>query len=120
MKGWQPYPAAMAIAGSAAIGVAPLHDTPNYRSSLPTKTLEYLALGTPLVASDLQGTSKVIGGLPGVDLVQPGSVRHLAEALGSVDAAMSAEALNGATAVRRNYSWPSAEVHEFYASVAER
>lgn len=120
MKGWQPYPAAMAIAGSATVGVSPLHDTPNYRASLPTKTLEYLALGTPVVATDLPGTSKVIGELPGVVLVQPGSATHLSEALGSVDGSVAAQALEGASAVRRDYRWPAVEVRAFYASLAER
>ncbi len=115
--GWTPHAEAMRMVGSAAVGVAPLHDLPNYRYSLPTKTLEYLAMGTPVVASDLPGTRDVVGSLPGVRLVPAGDTGALARALGSVDESFMEEAVRGAGDVRCRYRWPSDEVRVFYASL---
>ena len=119
LRGWLPHAEAMAIAGRAMVGVSPLHDTPNYRHSLPTKTLEYLALGTPVVASDLVGTASVIGSLPGVRLVPAGDVKSLAAALAAVDDDLVAEAAAGVAEVRRRYRWPSDDVRAFYASLLD-
>jgi len=115
--GWRPHAEAMAIAGRATVGVSPLHDTPNYRDSLPTKTLEYLAMGTPVVASDLPGTRTVIGSLPGVLLVPPGDVDALAGALASVDEEFIDQAGKGADVIRERFRWPAGDVREFYASL---
>jgi glycosyltransferase involved in cell wall biosynthesis len=117
--GWRPHEEAMAIAGRARVGVSPLHDVPNYRHSLPTKTLEYLALGTPVIASDLPGTRAVIGSLPGVRLVSPGSVAALTEALAAVDDDLVKSAISGAEAVRQRFRWPSAAVIDYYVSLVE-
>lgn len=117
VKGWLPYREAMAIAAGASVGVAPLHDEPNFRNSLPTKTLEYLALGVPVIASDLPGTREVIGGLPGVSLVPPGDSDALAAALSAVDADVQSDARGGVREVRRRFHWPGDEVRKYYASL---
>jgi glycosyltransferase involved in cell wall biosynthesis len=117
LRGWMPHAEAMEIAGGAAVGVSPLHDTPNYRHSLPTKTLEYLAMGTPVIASDLPGTTDVIGELPGVRLVQPGDVSELAAALSSAPAVLAADALAGAPDIRSRFKWPEDEVRALYSSL---
>jgi len=117
VKGWLPYAEAMTIAGSANVGVSPLHDTPNYRHSLPTKTLEYLAMGTPVIATDLPGTMEVIGGLPGVRLVRAGDADDLAEALGADNTVLAADAALGAAKIRRDHGWPDDAVRSLYASL---
>ncbi|MEA2023395.1 MAG: glycosyltransferase [Actinomycetota bacterium] len=119
LAGWTPHAEAMEMAGSAAVGVSPLHDLPNYRHSLPTKTLEYLAMGTPVVASDLPGTRAVIGSLPGATLVPPGGVAALANALVAVDEDAIAAASAGAPEVRRRFRWPADEVRTLYASLID-
>ncbi len=119
LLGWRPQAEAMAIAGRARVGVSPLHDTPNYRDSLPTKTLEYLAVGTPVIASDLPGTSRVIGSLPGVRLVPAGDEDALSEALAAIDAELLEAALRGVTDVRTRYRWPSDDVRSFYESLLD-
>lgn len=119
LLGWRPHQEAMMIAARAHVGVSPLHDVPNYRHSLPTKTLEYLALGTPVIASDLPGTSSVIGGLPGVRLVAPSSVLELSVALDAVDDVVQADAVSGAAEIRRQYQWPKKAVADFYRSLVE-
>jgi len=115
--GWLPHGEAMAMAATASLGVSPLRAEPNYRSSLPTKTLEYLAIGVPVIASDLPGTREVIGELPGVVLVPPSDPKALAGALAAVDETLRATARNGADEVRRSYRWPADEVRAYYASL---
>jgi glycosyltransferase involved in cell wall biosynthesis len=117
LLGWKPYGQAMEIAGAALVGVSPLHDTPNYRNSLSTKTLEYLAMGTPVISSDLPGTTDVIGELPGVRLVPPGDVAELAAALRTAPAALQGGASKGAADIRERFKWPEDDVREFYASL---
>jgi glycosyltransferase involved in cell wall biosynthesis len=115
--GWLPYREAMEIAATASVGVAPLRDEPNYRNSLPTKTLEYLAMGVPVIASDLPGTREVIGELPGVVLVPPGNPRALAVALTEVDADLRAAAAQGVGEVQRRFRWPADAVRDYYDSL---
>lgn len=47
------------VAGSA-LGLALLDDTVNYRDSLPTKVLEYMALGVPVLCSDFPLYKEVV------------------------------------------------------------
>jgi glycosyltransferase involved in cell wall biosynthesis len=98
--------------------LSPLRDLPNYRHSQPTKVLEYLAVGLPVVASDLPGTRQLVDGLDAVFLVRPGDVSALA---GAIDAARTPEMLSAAIEqaplVRRQFSWPGDEVLDFYRSL---
>jgi glycosyltransferase involved in cell wall biosynthesis len=109
---------ALEIAAGATIGLSPLLDTPNYRQSLPTKVLEYLAVGVPTLASDLPGTRTVVAGKPGVVLVPPGDVGSwtaaIEKAIVSSDLRVAAQA--GVDDIRDHYVWPSDEVRDFYRS----
>jgi len=51
--GFLPSSEAMAALEGATAGVSLLHDTPNYRTSMPTKVLEYMAYGVPVVTTPL-------------------------------------------------------------------
>jgi glycosyltransferase involved in cell wall biosynthesis len=119
MTGWLPHPEAMRIVAEASVCVAPLHDVPNYRHSLPSKTLEYLALGVPVVASDLPGTREVIGRLAGVVLIEPDSATALGSALDDVlgDPSIGEAARSGASTVRERFVWPEDEVRRYYRSL---
>lgn len=117
VRGWLPHGEAMVTVRSAAVGVSPLHDTPNYRYSLPTKTLEYLAMGVPVIATDLPGTRSAIADLRGVRLVAPEDVDSLAEALRADMSDLAADARSDAERVRQSYRWPDDEVRTFYASL---
>ena len=109
---------ALTIAAAGVLGLSPLLDLPNYRKSLPTKVLEYLAVGIPTVASDLPGTRAVVGDLPGVVLVPPGEVAAWQVAIKEAvaDAELRRVAANGAAAVRDAYVWPEQAVRDFYRS----
>ncbi|QBI20685.1 glycosyltransferase [Egibacter rhizosphaerae] len=125
LPGFVPHPHAMARVATAEAGLSPLADIPNYRRSLPTKTLEYLGAGVPVVASDLPGTREVVGDLPGVRLVAapgpgppaPHDVQSWAEALRAVraDPGVRARALTGRDAVRARFAWPSTHLRRIYA-----
>lgn len=52
-RGPLPNPEALGIARRATVGLALLHDEPNYRHSMPTKLIEYLANGVPVVSTPL-------------------------------------------------------------------
>lgn len=110
---------ALRISAGGLVGLSPLLDTPNYRASLPTKVLEYLAVGIPTVASDLPGTRQVVGGKPGVTLVPPGDVAAWQAAVAAVlaDPEQRAAARAGAAAIRSLYVWPDEAVREFYRAL---
>ena len=117
LVGRLPHPQALEVAAGATVGLSPLADLPNYRHSLPTKVLEYLAVGVPVVASDLPGTAEVIGGLPGVVLVRPGDVAAWTDAIARAhhDTALRAAARRGAEEVRRRFTWSPADVLAAYS-----
>lgn len=49
--GFVPNDRALRIAEGAMAGLALLHDEPNYRHSMPTKLVEYMAHGIPVIAT---------------------------------------------------------------------
>lgn len=101
-----------------SVGVAPLRDLPNYRNSQPTKILEYLAVGLPVVASDLPGTRDLVEGLDAVFLVPPGDPEAMARAITEARSSEVATAARAqAPTVRSRFRWPADEVREFYRSL---
>jgi len=52
-SGFVPNARALAAVEGAAVGLSLLHDQANYRHSMPTKLLEYLARGVPFVSTPL-------------------------------------------------------------------
>ncbi|MDJ0663514.1 MAG: glycosyltransferase [Acidimicrobiia bacterium] len=114
--GFVPSERALALAARGVVGLSPLLDLPNYRDSLPTKVLEYLAVGVPTLASDLPGTRTVVGGRAGVMLVTPGDVAAWADAIAAAvaDPDLRAEAGKGSAEIRAAFVWPEQEVRGFY------
>lgn len=51
--GFVPNEAALASIEGASVGLSPLRDMANYRHSLPTKVVEYMARGIPVVTTPL-------------------------------------------------------------------
>ncbi|WP_433339152.1 glycosyltransferase family 4 protein [Spirillospora sp. CA-294931] len=60
--GFVPNDRALRIAEGAMAGLALLHDEPNYRHSMPTKVVEYMARGVPVITTPNP---------PAVDIVKP-------------------------------------------------
>lgn len=121
LTGHLPNPVALQRVSVASVGLSPLRDEPNYRFSLPTKTLEYLAMGVPVVATDLPGTRAVIGDLRSVALVPPGDIPAMARAISEALLPQArAEAVEQAPRVRRVFSWPEDAVRAFYSGLVNR
>ena len=116
LPGYLDHRAAMQRVADAGVGVSPLLGAPNHRESLPSKVIEDLALGVPVVASDLPGTRRVVSGLPGVVLVEPGNLEQWSRAIGQVleDRAVRQAAQRGVDHVRRAHTWASAELRSLY------
>ncbi|MCP3993863.1 MAG: glycosyltransferase family 4 protein [bacterium] len=112
---------ALEIAAGATVAVSPLLDTPNYRGSLPTKVLEYLAVGVPTLASDLEGTRAVVAGKPGLILVPPGNVEAWTAAISDAlaDQELRSVARGGVAAIQDGYVWPEDEVRTFYRELVD-
>ncbi|HUG08098.1 MAG TPA: glycosyltransferase [Acidimicrobiia bacterium] len=118
VEGLVPNPTALGYLAVASVGLAPLRDLPNYRHSQPTKILEYLAMGLPVVASDLPGTRELVEGLDAVTLVKPGDADDLSTAIAearSPDVARRARAQ--ASDIRSRFRWPADEVRDFYRTL---
>ena len=121
LSGWLPHRKAMERVATAAIGLSLLHDLPNYRHSMPTKLVEYLQLGIPVVASDLPGSRDGTAGLSGITFVPP---RDPAAAAAAIDATADDDALRADLAVaaaglRQELVWPAAEVRAFYRELLD-
>jgi glycosyltransferase involved in cell wall biosynthesis len=105
------------VAGSE-VALSPLHDLPNYRDSIPTKLLEYLAIGVPVVASDLPATRAVTEGLEGVFLHRPGDVDSLVAALRqALEPSAKEAAAQQIDVVRSRFRWPAERLLSLYESL---
>jgi glycosyltransferase involved in cell wall biosynthesis len=119
LPGFLPHDQAMAAVARAAVGLCPLEDQPNYRHSLPTKVLEYLSLGVPVVASDLPGTAAVVAGRPGVQLVPPRAGDAWTAALDRAvgEPGWRREAAGAVHDVRAQFRWPGERLIATYSSL---
>lgn len=69
-----PNPVALDLLAGAACGLALLHDEPNYRHSRPTKLMEYLARGVPVVSTPLPVAASFVSQSGGGEIVPFGDV----------------------------------------------
>lgn len=59
--GFVPNDRALRIAEGALAGLALLHDEPNYRHSMPTKVVEYMAHGVPVITTPVPPAVDIVG-----------------------------------------------------------
>jgi glycosyltransferase involved in cell wall biosynthesis len=59
--GFVPNDRALRIAEGSLAGLALLHDEPNYRHSLPTKVVEYMAHGVPVITTPVPAAADIVG-----------------------------------------------------------
>jgi glycosyltransferase involved in cell wall biosynthesis len=81
---WHRYlanPEAMRSVDGAVAGLALLHDEANYRHSRPTKVVEYLAHGVPVVTTPLPLAAEVVEASGGGVVVPFGDVASVADAV---------------------------------------
>jgi glycosyltransferase involved in cell wall biosynthesis len=118
VTGRLPHAEAMKLVSHAAVALSPLHDLPNYRYSIPTKVLEYLAIGVPVVASDLPATRAVTEGLEAVFLHRAGDVDSLVAALRQALAdGVAGVAESQVEIVRSRFRWPAERLVSLYEEV---
>jgi glycosyltransferase involved in cell wall biosynthesis len=79
--GFLPSDRAMRVVGGAVAGLSLLHDEPNYRVSLPTKVVEYLAAGVPAVSTPLPEAVALLEASGGGMVVPFGDVPAAADAV---------------------------------------
>lgn len=114
-------PEALKLVAGASVGLSPLHAQPNYLQSLPTKVIEYLCVGIPVVASDLPGTNEAIGDRENVFLYPPGDTEAMsAKVIEAVGSGQRASAATNAFRMQAEYKWPAEEIVDYYQSPITR
>lgn len=110
--GFVPNDQALRMCAGALAGISMLHDTDNYRHSVPTKIIEYMAHGLPVVTSPNPAATALVSGRPEGDcgIVVPfGDTAAAAEAVLELraDAELRGRfARTGHEIARRSFHWP--------------
>ncbi len=122
-RGFIPNNIALSELSGATAGLALLRDLPNYRHSLPTKILEYLAHGVPVITTPLPAAVEVVEGYDCgivVPFDDPSAVVDAIAELRTDPARRTRLGRNGHAAVREHYNWhdDSARMIDFYETVA--
>lgn len=106
--GFLPNTVALDRVEGATVGLSLLHDEPNYRHSMPTKLLEYLAHGVPFVSTPLPLAVDLAERSGGGVIVPFGDVDAAAEAVAALnndDLRRQAMADAGRAWVREHANW---------------
>jgi glycosyltransferase involved in cell wall biosynthesis len=106
--GFVPNDAALPLLDGALAGLSPLRDEPNYRHSMPTKVLEYLARGIPVITTPTPPARRIVEAAGAGIVVPYRDVDAMAEAvvqLRADPARRLALADAGRTTVRRDHDW---------------
>ncbi|WP_046469753.1 glycosyltransferase family 4 protein [Allosalinactinospora lopnorensis] len=111
--GFVPNDQALRMVSGAMAGVCLLQDTPNYRHSLPTKVVEYMAHGLPVITSPNPAAEALVAGRPEghcgmvVPFGDPAAAAEAALQLRSSPALRSRFARTGHEIARGSFHWPA-------------
>jgi glycosyltransferase involved in cell wall biosynthesis len=117
--GFVPNDEAMRLTDGALAGLSLLHDEPNFRHSLPTKVVEYMARGVPVVTTPLPAAADLARAHDCGFVVPFRDPQAAADAILTLDAdpALRAEmGKRGHAAARESLGWP-ADAKEFVAQL---
>jgi glycosyltransferase involved in cell wall biosynthesis len=117
--GFVPNDRAMPMLDGALAGLSLLHDEPNFRHSMPTKVVEYMARGVPVVTTPLPAAAELTRAHACGFVVPFGDVGAAAEAVLELDRDISLRATMGRRGHEAAYSslgWP-ADAREFVAQL---
>jgi glycosyltransferase involved in cell wall biosynthesis len=110
--GFIPNAEALKILDGALAGLSLLHDEPNYRHSRPTKILEYMAHGVPVVTTPTPPAVELVEGSSGGLIIDFGSPSEVATAAAAAvlrlrdDPELRARAAAGGRAAAvRDHDW---------------
>jgi glycosyltransferase involved in cell wall biosynthesis len=117
-RGFLPYDEAMARVSGAWAGLSLLHDEPNYRHSRPTKVIEYLAHGVPVITTPLPLAARLVTEV-GAGVVVPFNEPGSSTAQAAADAILGLDPTQrlkmgwlGHQYAAQNFDW-SVKQHEF-------
>jgi glycosyltransferase involved in cell wall biosynthesis len=108
--GFVPNDQAMRMVDGALAGLSLLQDEPNFRHSLPTKVVEYMARGVPVVTTPLPAAVELTTSHECGFVVPFGDARAAADAVLELagDATLRAKmGSSGHEAARRSLGWPT-------------
>ncbi|RLB75351.1 MAG: glycosyltransferase family 1 protein [Deltaproteobacteria bacterium] len=108
VPGAVPYEEVPEFLATARVGLAVLHPDPNYEESLPTKLLEYMAAGLPVVASNFPLWREIVEGNHCgicVDPLNPKEIAQATEYLITHPEEARRMGENGRRAVEEMYNW---------------
>src|SRR6266516_7458450 len=117
--GFVPNNQAMPMLDGALAGLSLLHDEPNFRHSMPTKVVEYMARGVPVVTTPLPAAAELAGGHECGFVVPFGDPAAAADAVLELDRDFPLRAKMGRRGHEADYSslgWPS-DAREFVAQL---
>lgn len=107
--GYVPNDQALRITEGALAGLAPLRDEPNYRHSLPTKIVEYMAHGVPVIATPLPVSEAILTAADCGVLVpfnDPDAIVAAARRLRDDPELRTQMGKRGHLAAHTSYNWP--------------
>lgn len=107
-RGFIPNDVALPMLGGATAGLSLLRDLPNYRHSMPTKILEYMAWGVPVITTPLPEAAAIVEAHDCGIVVPHDDPAAVVEAIRTLDADADERqrlADNGRTAARLHYNW---------------
>jgi len=117
--GFVPNDQAMRNVDGALAGLSLLQDEPNFRHSLPTKVVEYMARGVPVVTTPLPAATELVTRYECGFVVPFGDPRAAADAVLQLagDASLRAKmGSRGHEAARKSLGWP-ADARAFVAQL---
>lgn len=106
--GFLPNSAALALVEGATAGLSLLHDEPNYAHSRPTKAMEYMALGVPVVTTPNQVSVELVeayGCGVVVPFADPAAAAEAVLALQADDARRAGLAQAGRRGALADFDW---------------
>jgi glycosyltransferase involved in cell wall biosynthesis len=118
-RGFVPNDQAMPMLDGALAGLSLLHEEPNFRHSLPTKVVEYMARGVPVVTTPLPVVAELTRGHECGFVVPFGDPQAAADAVLALagDSSLRAEmGRRGHEAAYRSLGWPP-DAREFVAQL---
>ncbi|MCG5218354.1 glycosyltransferase family 4 protein [Streptosporangium soli] len=118
--GYVPNRHALRMAEGALAGLSLLHDLPNYRQSLPTKVIEYMAHGIPVITTPLPMAAAMVNQVGCGTVVPFQDVDAVVRAVLRLreDPEKAAMGVRGHTEALRRHHWPDHAV-EFVRQLEE-